>query len=103
MDHERLTRDEVAHVADLARIALDDDELAEIGRQLNDIVERFGVLASLDTEGIEPTDRPIDEESTMRVDEVRPSLPVDAALANAAERHGDHVVVPVIIDESTRG
>ena len=94
-----LTRDEVAHVAYLARLGLSDEELTRLEGQLNHILDQYAVLAELDTEHIPPTAQTIEVENILREDEVRPSLPVDEALAGAPERAGDHFVVPGIIDE----
>jgi aspartyl-tRNA(Asn)/glutamyl-tRNA(Gln) amidotransferase subunit C len=94
-----LTREEVAHVAHLARLGLSDDELNRLEGQLNHILDQYAVLADLDTEHIAPTAQTIEVENILREDDVRPSLPVDEALAGAPERAGDHFVVPGIIGE----
>ena len=95
-----LSRADVEHVAHLARLGLTEDELARLEGQLNHILDQYAVLAELDTEAIEPTARTIELENILRLDEARPSLPVDEALAGAPERAGDHFVVPGIIGEA---
>ena len=92
-----LTRDEVAHVAYLARLGLSDAELTRLEGELNHIVEQYAKLAELDTEAIAPTAQTIELENILRDDVVTPSLPVEAALGNAAGRQGDFIVVPAII------
>jgi len=94
-----LSRDDVAHVAHLARLGLSGEELTRLEAQLNHILDQYAVLAELDTEHIAPTAQTIELENILRADVVTPSLPVDEALAGAPERVGDHVVVPGIIAE----
>ena len=92
-----LTRDEVAHVAHLARLGLTDEELTRLEGELNHIVEQYAKLAELDTETIEPTAQTIELENILRDDIAGPSLPVEDVLRNAAAREGDFFVVPAII------
>lgn len=92
-----LSREDVAHVAHLARLGLTEDEIAGLQVQLNHILEQYTILATLDTEGIPPTAQTIEVETILREDVVAPSLSVDEALAGAPERYGDHVVVPAIL------
>ena len=94
-----LSRDDVAHVAHLARLGLTEEELTRLEGQLNHILDQYAVLAELDTEHIAPTAQTIELENILRADVVTPSLTVDEALAGAPERVGDHVVVPGIIAE----
>ncbi|HXR26219.1 MAG TPA: Asp-tRNA(Asn)/Glu-tRNA(Gln) amidotransferase subunit GatC [Candidatus Baltobacteraceae bacterium] len=96
-----LSRDDVAHVAHLARLGLSEDELARLQGQLNHILEQYAVLAELDTEAIAPTAQTIELENILREDRAAPSLPVDVALAGAPERLGDHLVVPAILADQT--
>ena len=92
-----LTRDDVAHVAYLARLGLSDEELIRLEGELNHILDQYAKLAELDTEAIEPTAQTIELENILRDDVVTPSLPVEAVLGNAAARQGDFIVVPAII------
>jgi aspartyl-tRNA(Asn)/glutamyl-tRNA(Gln) amidotransferase subunit C len=95
-----LSREEVEHVAHLARLGLSDDEIERLTDQLGHILEQYAVLAQLDTEAIPPTAQTIEVETILRDDVPRPSLSVEDALASAPERHGDHFVVPAILDRS---
>jgi aspartyl-tRNA(Asn)/glutamyl-tRNA(Gln) amidotransferase subunit C len=92
-----LSRDDVAHVAHLARLGLTDDELARLEGQLNHILDQYAILAQLDTEAIPPTAQTIELENILRDDVARPSLPVEQVLANAADREGDFIRVPPIL------
>ncbi len=92
-----LSRDDVAHVAHLARLGLTEEELSRLEGQLNHILDQYAVLASLDTDHIAPTAQTIELENILRDDVAMPSLPVEEALANAPEREGDFIVVPAII------
>ena len=94
-----LSRDDVAHVAHLARLGLTDEELTRLEGQLNHILDQYEILTGLPTDDIPPTAQTIELENILRADVVTPSLPVDEALAGAPERAGDHVVVPGIIAE----
>ncbi|HET7026750.1 MAG TPA: Asp-tRNA(Asn)/Glu-tRNA(Gln) amidotransferase subunit GatC [Candidatus Limnocylindrales bacterium] len=92
-----LSRADVEHVAYLARLGLTDDELARLEGDLNHILDQYAVLARLDTEDIPPTAQTIELENILRDDVARPSLPVEAAIGNAAETDGSFVLVPAIL------
>jgi len=89
-----LTRDEVLHVARLARLALTEEEVERFRGQLSVILEAVGAVAELDLTEVEPTSHPLDVVNVWAEDEPRPSLTVDEALANAPERDGDFFRVP---------
>ena len=89
-----ISRDEVLHVARLARLALTDEEVERLGAQLSAILEAVGKVAELDLEGVEPTAHPLDLVNVWAEDEPRPSLPVDEALASAPDREGGFFRVP---------
>lgn len=78
-----LTRDEVLHIAQLARVGLTDEEVEKFQAQLSEILDHFETLRELDTEDVPPTSYPLTLESVMREDKVAPSLPVDEVLGNA--------------------
>lgn len=83
-----LTTDDVLHIARLARISLTDLEVGRLTQQLSDILGHFEALAAAPTDGVEPTAHPLPLSNVMRADEVAPSLPRTAVLANAP-RHED--------------
>ena len=89
-----ISKDEVLHVARLARLALTDEEVERLGAQLNAILEAVGKVAELDLEGVEPTAHPLDVVNIWSEDEPHESLPVEEALANAPEREGGFFKVP---------
>jgi aspartyl-tRNA(Asn)/glutamyl-tRNA(Gln) amidotransferase subunit C len=94
-----LSRSDVEHVAHLARLGVTGDELTMLEGQLNHILDQYTILTELPTDDIPPTAQTIELENILRDDIVRPSLPVDAVLANAPARDGDFIVVPAILDE----
>ena len=89
-----ISREQLLHVARLARLELRDDEVDRLGAQLNDILEAVGKVAELDLTGVPPTSHPLDVVNVWGADEPQPCLPVDEALANAPEREGDYFKVP---------
>ena len=89
-----ITRDDVLHVANLARLALTDEEVERFGEQLNVILEAVGKVAELDLEDVEPTSHPLALVNVWADDEPRPSLPLEDALANAPERDDGFFRVP---------
>ncbi len=93
----KITVSEIEHVAQLARLSFDPDEIRDFARQLNDILGYIGKLEELDTSGIRPTTHALELTNAFREDEPRPSLPVDKALSNAPEHENGLFVVPKII------
>lgn len=93
-----IQQDEVRHMAKLARLQLNEAELALYTDQMGRILDFFDELKQLDTEGVPLTAHPIPVSNALREDVVRPSLPVDQALANAPHREGDYFRVPKILE-----
>ena len=89
-----ISRDEVLHVARLARLDLTEEEIARFQEQLNAILEAVGKVSELDLSDVEPTAHPLDLVNVWAEDEPRPSLSVEEALANAPDRDGDLFRVP---------
>jgi aspartyl-tRNA(Asn)/glutamyl-tRNA(Gln) amidotransferase subunit C len=89
-----ISREEVLHVARLARLELAHDELDRFAEQLNAILEAVGKVGELDLEGVAPTAHPLDLVNIWAEDEPRPCLSVDEALANAPDREGGSFRVP---------
>ncbi|HEY7332121.1 MAG TPA: Asp-tRNA(Asn)/Glu-tRNA(Gln) amidotransferase subunit GatC [Candidatus Limnocylindria bacterium] len=94
-----ISRADVEHVAALARLGLTDDEIDRMQGQLNRILEAIGQLQSVDTSAVGPTAQVIALENVMREDDSRAPMARDAALANAPLREGDHLRVPVVLEE----
>jgi aspartyl-tRNA(Asn)/glutamyl-tRNA(Gln) amidotransferase subunit C len=89
-----ISREQVLHVADLARLALTDEEVERLGEQLDAILEAVSKVSELDLAGVEPTSHPLDLVDVWREDEPRPSLPLETALSNAPEEEDGHFLVP---------
>jgi aspartyl-tRNA(Asn)/glutamyl-tRNA(Gln) amidotransferase subunit C len=92
-----LTRDEVLHVADLARLSLGPEEIELFTRQLNDILAYVSKLQELDTAGVEPLAHVTPVFNVFREDAVIKGLDRDTALENAPAREEGAFVVPRII------
>jgi aspartyl-tRNA(Asn)/glutamyl-tRNA(Gln) amidotransferase subunit C len=92
-----LSREEVLHVAKLARLSLKPEEIEIFTRQLNDILAYVAKLQEVDTEGVPPLAHVIPLANAFREDEVQPSLERDETLANAPEREEGAFVVPRVI------
>ncbi len=93
-----LTREEVLHIARLARVRLTDEDVAKLQEQLSEILEHFEALRELDTEGVPPTSHPLPLESVMRRDEAGPSLPRDEVLANAPQAYEEAFRVRAVLE-----
>lgn len=93
-----LSEQEVRHVARLARLRLDAREVEGLARDLNRVLEYMRQLNELDTESVEPTWQVVPQAAPLRADVLAPSLPVDAALANAPEVVEGMFAVPRIIE-----
>ena len=94
----KLTRADVEHVAQLARLALTDEEVDELTPQLTGILEHAAQIAALDTHDVPPTAHPLPIVNVLRADEVRPSLPRDEVLAMAPASEDGRFRVPRILD-----
>jgi aspartyl-tRNA(Asn)/glutamyl-tRNA(Gln) amidotransferase subunit C len=93
-----LTRKQVEHVANLARLALTEDEIEMYRQQLSAILEYAAVLESLDTDVIPPTATVLPLRNVMREDQVAPSLQQADALANAPSANEGYFQVKAILE-----
>ena len=89
-----ITREEVLHVARLARLELSDDEVTRFQEQLSAILEAVSKVTELDLSDVPPTSHPLEIANAWAADEPRPSLTLDEAFANAPDRDGDHFRTP---------
>ncbi len=93
-----LTLEEVRHVAQLARLHLEHDELVKMQQQLSDILGYVDMLQEVDVTGVPPTAQVTDVVNVVRPDVVEPSLPVDEVLAAAPHREGNYFKVKPVFD-----
>ncbi len=89
-----ISRDEVLHVARLARLALSDEEVDRLAAQLNAILDAVGKVGELDLADVEPTAHPLDLVNVWAEDDPQECLPVEEALANAPDREAGFFRVP---------
>jgi aspartyl-tRNA(Asn)/glutamyl-tRNA(Gln) amidotransferase subunit C len=90
----RITRDEVLHVARLARLELSDDEVGRLQEQLSDILEAVSKVSELDLSDVPPTAHPLEIANAWAEDLPRPCLELDDVFANAPDREEDFFKVP---------
>jgi len=94
----KITREEVLHVAKLARLEFTDVEVAPLASQLSAILEYVEQLGELDLEGVEPTAHVHQIVNAFRADQVRPSLGTEAVLSNAPQAADGCFKVEKVID-----
>jgi aspartyl-tRNA(Asn)/glutamyl-tRNA(Gln) amidotransferase subunit C len=94
----KITKQEVEHVAKLARLELSEQETARMTDQLSSILTYVEKMNELDTQGVEPTSHVLAINNVMRDDVPGESLPLEKALANAPEKAAGHYKVPKIIE-----
>ena len=94
----KLSREEVLHIARLARLGLTEGEIDRMREQLSNILENFEVLQQVDTSGVPPTAQSIVLQNVVRDDEVVPSLPAGEVLANAPRKEGDFFRVRAVLE-----
>jgi aspartyl-tRNA(Asn)/glutamyl-tRNA(Gln) amidotransferase subunit C len=94
----RITREEVARIASLARLSLDAEETERTTTQLDAILDYVAQLSEVVTTGIEPTSHTLPMRTPLREDRAVPGMPPALAVANAPQREGSAFVVPLVID-----
>ena len=94
----KLSREEVLHIALLARLGLTETELDRFREQLSDILENFEVLQQVDTSDVPPTAQSIPLQNVTKGDEVAASLPPSQILANAPRRDGEYFRVRAVLE-----
>jgi len=90
----RISKEEVLHVARLARLELSDDEVAKFQEQLSDILEAVSKVAELDLADVPPTSHPLEIANAWAEDEPHECLPLDDVFANAPDREDDYFRTP---------
>ncbi len=94
----RITIDEVKYVANLARLAITEEEAEKFTNQLDAIISFAEQLNELDTDHVEPTSHVLDIKNVMREDIAKPGLPVEEVLKNAPDHENGQIRVPSIIE-----
>ena len=94
----KLGREEVLHIALLARLGLTAAEVDKLSEQLSNILENFEILQQVDTNSVPPTAQSIALQNVMRDDEVAPSLPQNEVLANAPQKEGEFFRVRAVLE-----
>jgi aspartyl-tRNA(Asn)/glutamyl-tRNA(Gln) amidotransferase subunit C len=89
-----ISRDEVLHVARLARLELHEDEVERFQEQLSAIIDAVSKVSELDLDGVPPTSHPHDVVNVLGEDEPHETLPLGEVFANAPDRHGNLFRVP---------
>jgi len=105
MSEQKITLDQVRHVAKLSRLALDEGRLGESSTQLGSILEYVAKIGEVDVTGVEPMAHALPVHNVFREDVVEPSLPLEKVLQNAPDSDGPFFKVPKIIggDEDSAG
>ena len=91
-----ITKEDVLHVARLARLEIPEDQVERVRAELGAILEAVGKVSELDLEGVEPTSHPLDLVNVWGPDEPRSSLSREDALANAPDPAGGAFRVPAV-------
>ena len=99
----RISREEVKHIARLARLSLGEAELDAMARDLDQILDYVTALQGLDTDGIEPTAHAIPLTTPLRPDTAQSGMASELAIANAPESAGTSFVVPKVIEGEGEG
>ena len=94
----KLSREDVLHIALLARLGLTEFEVDRFREQLSDILENFEILQQVDTTDVPPTAQSIALQNVVKDDEAAPSLAPDEVLANAPQKDGDFFRVRAVLE-----
>ncbi|ARI78573.1 Asp-tRNA(Asn)/Glu-tRNA(Gln) amidotransferase subunit GatC [Halobacillus mangrovi] len=94
----RISKDEVKHVANLARLAITEEEADMFTKQLDDIITYAEQLNELDTEGVEPTTHVLDLKNVLRKDEPKRWISKEEALKNAPDQQDGQFKVPSVLE-----
>lgn len=95
-----ISREQVEHIAELARLALTEDEIATYAEQLSDILAYVEQISEQDTSAVSPTASVLPLTSVLREDAAQPSLPPEEVLANAPDASAQQFRVSAVLDDS---
>lgn len=94
----KISREEVLHVAELARLTVDDEAVETFSEQLGSILEYVEKLSRVDTSAVSPTAHAVEMANAFRKDQITRHLDRGEALANAPEAEDGHFIVPKVIE-----
>lgn len=94
----RITKEQVNHVANLARLEFDEEQIEKFTKQLDDIISLAESLNEVDTTNVEPTSHVLDIRNVLREDKAKPGLPLEEVLKNAPDQKDGQFRVPSIIE-----
>jgi aspartyl-tRNA(Asn)/glutamyl-tRNA(Gln) amidotransferase subunit C len=94
----KLTREEVLHIARLARIGLTEEEITRLSGQLSSLLENFQVLQEVNTDNVPPTAQSVELRNVMREDTVQPSLSPEEVLLNAPRQEDEYFRVRAVLE-----
>lgn len=94
----KISREEVLHIARLARLGLTEAEVDRLSEQLSHLLGHFEVLKQVNTDGVPPTAQPNKMRNVMKDDEAEVSLPAEQVLANAPKKEGDFFRVKAVLE-----
>jgi aspartyl-tRNA(Asn)/glutamyl-tRNA(Gln) amidotransferase subunit C len=99
----RISQDEVMRMAELARLLLSEEETQQMTRDLDRVLDYVATLASVETEGVEPTAHVLPLATPLREDRAAAAMDPELAMSNAPERAGSAFVVPKVIEGGDEG
>ena len=97
----KLSRDEVLHIARLARMGITNEEVDKLREQLSDILDNFEVLQQVDTDDVPPTAQSIAQSNVTRDDSVSTSYSQDDILYNAPRRDQDYFKIHAVLEDDS--
>ena len=95
----KLSREEVLHIAALAKVGVTDADVEKFKEQLSNILENFTALQKLDTSGVDPTAQSIALQNVIKNDDVITSMSKEDVLANAPQREGDFFKIKIVLED----
>lgn len=98
---QKLTHDQVRHVAKLSRLRLSDEQIDHFAQQLSAVLDYVAKIGELDVSAVEPMAHPMAVANVFRDDEPAAGMNVDEALANAPQRDGPFFQVPKVLGEGS--
>ena len=94
----RLSKEEVRHIALLARLGLSNEDVEKFQEQLSNILENFEILKQVDTKDVPPTAQSVELSNVFREDRIAPSYPQQEVLANAPQKEEGHFKVKAVLE-----